>query len=115
MVIKFRWKVIEIRSKLDELQLILTNGHRHQKQIGQSNLLQTLFYSHSYNLSYRKNVQQNPTTSNHYLTLIPMFCQIEKGLSKIQSPPNTISHSPKNFKSNQAKSVRVCVREKRTG
>ena len=35
-----------------------------------------------------------------------MFSQIEKGFSKIQSPPNTISHSPKDFKPNQAKSVR---------
>ena len=32
-------------------------------------------------------------TSKHYFTLTPKFCDIGKVFSKIQSPPNTISHS----------------------
>ena len=84
------------------------------EQIGQNNHLQTLFHTHSYILSYRKSVQQNSITSKHYFTLIPIISQIENGLIKTQSPPNTISHSPKHFKPSQAKSVRECGREKRT-
>ena len=49
-------------------------------------------------MSNWENVNQNAITSKHYLPLIPMFCLIEKGLAKIQSPPNTKSQSPKNFK-----------------
>ena len=40
-----------------------------------------------------------------------MVIKIRSNWSK-QSPPHTISHSPKNFKPNQAKSLRECEREK---
>ena len=83
---------IEIRNKLVE------NNH-----------LKTLFHTHPYILSYSKNVQQNPITSKHYLTLIPMFSTIQKGFTKIQSPPNTVSLSPKKL---QAKPSQECEREK---
>ena len=36
----------------------------------------------------------------------------QKGIIKIQSPQNTTAQSPKNFKPNQAKSVRECERKK---
>ena len=92
------------------------NGHQNMKQMGRNNHLQTLFHTHSNILIncnwfwwmvikiWSKWVET--ITSKHYFTLIPIFCIIEKGFIKIQSPPNTISHSPKNLKPNQAKSVR---------
>ena len=43
---------------------------------------------------------------NNDVTLIPLFCQTENGFIKTLSPPSTVSHSSKNFKPNQAKSVR---------
>ena len=85
-------------SFLPPLQVILMNGHWNQKQIGWTNHLQTLFNIHCYIMSTWKNVHQNAITYKNFFTLIPKLCQIEKGFTKILSPPNTISHCPKNFR-----------------
>ena len=63
----------------------------------------TLFHYHSNILSncnwFRwmviKNISKlvETITSKHNFTLTPIFCRIGKVFSKIQSPPNTISHS----------------------
>ena len=58
-----------------------------------SNHLQTLFHTHSYILWY-------------FFTLIPVFCQIENGFIKIQSPPNTLQKTSSQTKPRVWESVR---------
>ena len=90
MVIKFRWMVIKIGSKLVELLLISMNGHQNQKQIGQNNHFQTLFYNHFYILSncnwFRWNVIEFSGIVIEFSGIVIEY----RAIWSKQSPPNTI-------------------------
>ena len=81
------------------------NCHRNQQQIGQNNHLQTLFKNHFFFLSNCKwfrwivikirSKLVKTITSKHYLTLIPMFCIIEKSKSNhLQALYHTLQAKP---------------------
>ena len=126
IVIEFRWIFIEFRWMVIEYRAIWS------KQSPPNTILQSFLYSAKLQLISMKchriqwnchRIQWNchrirmyghrnqsklveTITSKHYFTLTPIFCHIGKVFIKTQSPPNTISHSPKHFKPSQAKSVR---------
>ena len=109
----FRWMVIENMSNWSKqsppntilqsflysvkLQLISMNGHRIQWKCHriQWNCHRIQWNGHWIQINGHRNQSKlvKTITSKHYFTLTPIFCHIGKVFSKIQSPPNTISHS----------------------